>query len=136
MAPATPRNLHASPQVIVNKLWLGLDLGAAIAAPILHVDDQGQVEFEPHFPQVRLWAEPPPPGGTPWSALPKPLQALCRAHGSARHWRRHCWGGSRPGPGPPSPGEGVAQASRGPAPGTSASVCISLRGCFPAVASH
>lgn len=40
-------------QVIVNKLWLGWDLSAAIAAPILHVDDEGRVEFEPGFPQVR-----------------------------------------------------------------------------------
>ncbi|XP_027989457.2 glutathione hydrolase 5 proenzyme [Eptesicus fuscus] len=43
--------ISAVVQVIVNKLWLGLDLGAAIAAPILHVNDKGQVEFEPHFPQ-------------------------------------------------------------------------------------
>lgn len=38
-------------QVIMNKLWLGFDLGAAIAAPILHVNDKGQVEYEPSFPQ-------------------------------------------------------------------------------------
>ncbi|XP_036278868.1 glutathione hydrolase 5 proenzyme [Pipistrellus kuhlii] len=43
--------ISAVVQVIVNKLWLGLDLGAAIAAPILHVNDRGQVEFEPGFPQ-------------------------------------------------------------------------------------
>lgn len=43
--------ISAVVQVIVNKLWLGLDLGAAIAAPILHVNNKGQVEFEPHFPQ-------------------------------------------------------------------------------------
>nr|KAF6268328.1 gamma-glutamyltransferase 5 [Myotis myotis] len=43
--------ISAVVQVIVNKLWLGLDLGAAVAAPILHVNDKGQVEFEPHFPE-------------------------------------------------------------------------------------
>lgn len=43
--------ISAVVQVIVNKLWLGLDLGAAVAAPILHVNDKGQVEFEPDFPE-------------------------------------------------------------------------------------
>ena len=43
----------------MNKLWLGLDLQAAIAAPILHVDGKGRVEYEPSFSQVRPWAKPP-----------------------------------------------------------------------------
>ncbi|XP_057348040.1 glutathione hydrolase 5 proenzyme isoform X3 [Manis pentadactyla] len=38
-------------QAIINKLWLGFDLRAAIVAPILHVDDKGQVEYEPGFSQ-------------------------------------------------------------------------------------
>ncbi|XP_057603223.1 glutathione hydrolase 5 proenzyme isoform X2 [Hippopotamus amphibius kiboko] len=38
-------------QAIVNKLWLGFDLQAAIAAPILHVDSKGRVEYEPSFSQ-------------------------------------------------------------------------------------
>ncbi|KAM5226485.1 glutathione hydrolase 5 proenzyme isoform 3-T3 [Hipposideros larvatus] len=37
------------PQAIVNKLWLGFDLQAAIDAPILHVNDKGQVEYESNF---------------------------------------------------------------------------------------
>lgn len=53
------------PQAIINKLWLGFDLRAAIVAPILHVDDKGQVEYEPGFSQVRPRPRPPP-GGTPW----------------------------------------------------------------------
>lgn len=36
----------------MNKLWLGFDLQAAIAAPILHVNDKGQVEYESNFSQV------------------------------------------------------------------------------------
>lgn len=43
----------------MNKLWLGLDLQAAIAAPILHVDSKGRVEYEPNFSQVRPWAKRP-----------------------------------------------------------------------------
>ncbi|XP_024422941.1 glutathione hydrolase 5 proenzyme [Desmodus rotundus] len=43
--------ISAVAQAIVNKLWLGFDLGAAIAAPILHVNDKGQVEYEPNFSQ-------------------------------------------------------------------------------------
>ncbi|XP_047615813.1 glutathione hydrolase 5 proenzyme isoform X1 [Phacochoerus africanus] len=43
--------ISAVAQAIVNKLWLGLDLQAAIAAPILHVDSKGQVEYEPSFSQ-------------------------------------------------------------------------------------
>ena len=39
--------ISAVAQAIVNKLWLGLDLQAAIAAPILHVDSKGRVEYEP-----------------------------------------------------------------------------------------
>uniref|UniRef100_A0A8D0YEG7 Glutathione hydrolase 5 proenzyme n=1 Tax=Sus scrofa TaxID=9823 RepID=A0A8D0YEG7_PIG len=52
--------ISAVAQAIVNKLWLGLDLQAAIAAPILHVDSKGRVEYEPSFSQVRPWSEPPP----------------------------------------------------------------------------
>lgn len=49
-----PRFLPASlPQAIMNKLWLGFDLQAAIAAPILHVNNKGQVEYESTFSQVR-----------------------------------------------------------------------------------
>lgn len=47
------------PQAIMNKLWLGFDLQAAIDAPILHVNDKGQVEYESNFNQVRPWSEPP-----------------------------------------------------------------------------
>ncbi|XP_036132873.1 glutathione hydrolase 5 proenzyme isoform X4 [Molossus molossus] len=43
--------ISAVAQVIMNKLWLGFDLGAAIAAPILHVNDKGQVEYESGFSQ-------------------------------------------------------------------------------------
>uniref|UniRef100_F6Y100 Glutathione hydrolase 5 proenzyme n=1 Tax=Equus caballus TaxID=9796 RepID=F6Y100_HORSE len=43
--------ISAVVQAIVNKLWLGFDLEAAIAAPILHVDSQGQVDYEPSFSQ-------------------------------------------------------------------------------------
>lgn len=43
--------ISAVAQAIVNKLWLGLDLQAAIAAPILHVDSKGRVEYEPSFSQ-------------------------------------------------------------------------------------
>lgn len=41
------------PQAIMNKLWLGLDLQESIKAPILHVDSQGAVDYEPNFSQVR-----------------------------------------------------------------------------------
>ncbi|XP_065745916.1 glutathione hydrolase 5 proenzyme isoform X4 [Phocoena phocoena] len=43
--------ISAVAQAIMNKLWLGLDLQAAIAAPILHVDSKGRVEYEPNFSQ-------------------------------------------------------------------------------------
>lgn len=43
--------ISAVAQAIMNKLWLGFDLQAAIKAPILHVDSKGQVEFEPSFSQ-------------------------------------------------------------------------------------
>lgn len=52
--PHSPAFLPASSsslQAIMNKLWLGFDLQAAINAPILHVDSKGQVEFEPSFSQ-------------------------------------------------------------------------------------
>ncbi|XP_063664382.1 uncharacterized protein LOC100608824 isoform X2 [Pan troglodytes] len=44
--PAPPPHL-----AIMNKLWLGFDLRAAIAAPILHVNSKGCVEYEPNFSQ-------------------------------------------------------------------------------------
>ncbi|XP_052019434.1 glutathione hydrolase 5 proenzyme isoform X3 [Apodemus sylvaticus] len=43
--------VSAVAQTIVNKLWLGFDLTEAIAAPILHVNSKGFVEFEPKFDQ-------------------------------------------------------------------------------------
>nr|XP_024095571.2 glutathione hydrolase 5 proenzyme isoform X2 [Pongo abelii] len=43
--------ISAVAQAIMNKLWLGFDLRAAIAAPILHVDSKGCVEYEPSFSQ-------------------------------------------------------------------------------------
>nr|XP_012309560.1 gamma-glutamyltransferase 5 isoform X1 [Aotus nancymaae] len=43
--------ISAVAQAIVNKLWLGFDLRAAIAAPILHVNSKGCVEYEPSFSQ-------------------------------------------------------------------------------------
>ncbi|XP_057382637.1 glutathione hydrolase 5 proenzyme isoform X4 [Balaenoptera acutorostrata] len=46
--------ISAVAQAIMNKLWLGLDLQAAIAAPILHVDGKGRVEYEPSFSQKPL----------------------------------------------------------------------------------
>lgn len=46
-----PGSLCSLPQAIINKLWLGHDLQAAIEAPILHVDSKGQVEYEPSFSQ-------------------------------------------------------------------------------------
>lgn len=45
--------ISAVTQAIVNKLWLGFSLTDAIAAPILHVNSKGHVEFEPKFNQVR-----------------------------------------------------------------------------------
>ncbi|KAM5310725.1 glutathione hydrolase 5 proenzyme isoform 2-T2 [Glossophaga mutica] len=47
--------ISAVAQAIMNKLWLGFDLGAAIAAPILHVNGKGQVEYEPKFSQEVQW---------------------------------------------------------------------------------
>lgn len=49
-----PPPLHPlSPtQTLMNKLWLGADLAAAIAAPILHVNSKGAVEYEATFSQV------------------------------------------------------------------------------------
>ncbi|XP_015005370.3 glutathione hydrolase 5 proenzyme isoform X2 [Macaca mulatta] len=43
--------ISAVAQAIMNKLWLGFDLRAAIAAPILHVNSKGCVEYEPSFSQ-------------------------------------------------------------------------------------
>ncbi|XP_073916631.1 glutathione hydrolase 5 proenzyme isoform X1 [Castor canadensis] len=38
-------------QTIMNHLWFGFNLPEAIAAPILHVNSKGQVEYEPSFSQ-------------------------------------------------------------------------------------
>ncbi|XP_023576792.1 glutathione hydrolase 5 proenzyme isoform X2 [Octodon degus] len=43
--------ISAVVQAIMNKLWLGFDLAAAIAAPILHVNSKGAVEYEANFSQ-------------------------------------------------------------------------------------
>ncbi|KAI5772989.1 GGT5 [Gulo gulo luscus] len=43
--------ISAVAQAIINKLWLGFDLRTAIAAPILHVNSKGHVEYEPTFSQ-------------------------------------------------------------------------------------
>ncbi|ELW49647.1 Gamma-glutamyltransferase 5 [Tupaia chinensis] len=43
--------ISAVAQAIMNNLWLGFDLTDAIAAPILHVNDKGQVGYEPNFSQ-------------------------------------------------------------------------------------
>ncbi|XP_069850540.1 glutathione hydrolase 5 proenzyme [Dipodomys merriami] len=43
--------ISAVVQAIMNKLWLGFDLAEAIAAPILHVNSKGHVEYEPEFSQ-------------------------------------------------------------------------------------
>ncbi|XP_003938577.2 glutathione hydrolase 5 proenzyme isoform X4 [Saimiri boliviensis] len=43
--------ISAVTQAIVNKLWLGFDLRAAIAVPILHINSKGRVEYEPNFSQ-------------------------------------------------------------------------------------
>ncbi|XP_048199499.1 glutathione hydrolase 5 proenzyme isoform X2 [Perognathus longimembris pacificus] len=44
--------ISAVVQTIMNKLWLGFDLAEAIAAPILHVNSKGRVEYEPEFSQA------------------------------------------------------------------------------------
>ncbi|XP_007955576.1 glutathione hydrolase 5 proenzyme [Orycteropus afer afer] len=41
--------IPAVAQAILNKLWLGFDLEAAISAPILHVNGMGRVAYEPTF---------------------------------------------------------------------------------------
>ncbi|XP_032165962.1 glutathione hydrolase 5 proenzyme isoform X3 [Mustela erminea] len=43
--------ISAVAQAIINKLWLDFDLRTAIAAPILHVNSKGHVEYEPTFSQ-------------------------------------------------------------------------------------
>lgn len=84
LVPLPPSSLHpvSPPQAIMNKLWLGFDLQAAIAAPILHVNDKGQVEYESNFSQVRPQSQPPlgwtPPcmllKAPPWISAPEYLQ--------------------------------------------------------------
>lgn len=72
--PTSPVPPH---QAVMNKLWLGLDLSEAIAAPILHVGSQGRVEFEPNFSQVRLWSACPWAGANAGgSPLPKATALL------------------------------------------------------------
>ncbi|XP_040299492.1 glutathione hydrolase 5 proenzyme isoform X1 [Herpailurus yagouaroundi] len=44
--------IPAVAQAIINKLWLGFDLRTAIEAPILHVNSEGHVEYEPNFSRV------------------------------------------------------------------------------------
>ncbi|XP_074247387.1 glutathione hydrolase 5 proenzyme isoform X2 [Saimiri boliviensis] len=48
--------ISAVTQAIVNKLWLGFDLRAAIAVPILHINSKGRVEYEPNFSQRQCLA--------------------------------------------------------------------------------
>ncbi|XP_035123357.1 glutathione hydrolase 5 proenzyme isoform X3 [Callithrix jacchus] len=48
--------ISAVAQAIMNKLWLGFDLRAAITAPILHVNSKGCVEYEPNFSQRQCLA--------------------------------------------------------------------------------
>lgn len=40
-------------QSIINRLWLGMSLKDAIAAPTLFVDSNNDVNFEPGFDKVR-----------------------------------------------------------------------------------
>ena len=100
--PHSPAFLPASSsslQAIMNKLWLGFDLQAAINAPILHVDSKGQVEFEPSFSQVRQTPPclPSEPGGgglsscMPWARSPRISRVSVKGH------RRASVGTSLPG---------------------------------------
>ncbi|XP_044099750.1 glutathione hydrolase 5 proenzyme isoform X2 [Neovison vison] len=52
--------ISAVAQAIINKLWLDFDLRTAIAAPILHVNSKGYVEYEPTFSQVFGSSDPIP----------------------------------------------------------------------------
>lgn len=85
-----PPSLHrpALSQVIMNKLWLGFDLGAAIAAPILHVNDKGQVEYESGFSQVRPQSAPPLGRRPQCRPLEAPLLSAtgCPVPGSLQLW--------------------------------------------------
>lgn len=86
--PASLAASSSSLQAIMNKLWLGFDLQAAIKAPILHVDSKGQVEFEPSFSQVRQTPPCPPsePGGgglsscMPWARSPRISRVSVKGH--------------------------------------------------------
>lgn len=40
-------------QSIMNRLWLGMNLKDAIAAPIVFVDSKNNVYFEPNFDKVK-----------------------------------------------------------------------------------
>uniref|UniRef100_A0A8I4A230 Glutathione hydrolase 5 proenzyme n=1 Tax=Callithrix jacchus TaxID=9483 RepID=A0A8I4A230_CALJA len=68
--------ISAVAQAIMNKLWLGFDLRAAITAPILHVNSKGCVEYEPNFSQLEysgtISAHPLPPGFKQFSCLSLP----------------------------------------------------------------
>lgn len=68
----------------MNKLWLGFDLEAAIAAPILHVDSQGQVDYEPSFSQVR--PQPKPPVHAARSPFPGDELSCCLGPGTLELW--------------------------------------------------
>lgn len=90
--PPASLPVSSSPlQAIVNKLWLGFDLQAAIKAPILHVDSKGHVEFEPGFSQVRQTPPslPSEPGGgglsscMPWARSPHISRVSVKGHRQA-----------------------------------------------------
>ncbi|XP_054325307.1 glutathione hydrolase 5 proenzyme isoform X3 [Pongo pygmaeus] len=71
--------ISAVAQAIMNKLWLGFDLRAAIAAPILHVDSKGCVEYEPSFSQKQDLAALPRLVSNSWPQvilLPQPPKVL------------------------------------------------------------
>lgn len=103
--PPASLPVSSSPlQAIVNKLWLGFDLQAAIKAPILHVDSKGQVEFEPSFSQVRQTPPslPSEPGG--WGPqllyalgqVSTHLQGLCEGPQTGKHGDQISRQGTRP----------------------------------------
>ncbi|XP_055231134.1 glutathione hydrolase 5 proenzyme isoform X3 [Gorilla gorilla gorilla] len=71
--------ISAVAQAIMSKLWLGFDLRAAIAAPILHVNSKGCVEYEPNFSQKQDLAALPRLVSNSWPQvilLPQPPKLL------------------------------------------------------------
>lgn len=42
-------------QSLINRLWLGMNLEDAIAAPIVFVDSKNNVNFEPGFDKVKYF---------------------------------------------------------------------------------